>query len=340
MAQTKKATIKDISERTGLAMGTVSKYLNGKTVKERNKLLLDDAIKSLNYTVDEYARGFITGITKTVGVLLPELDNLFYAKIVAKLELELNKNGYAAIIRESRYNLQKELESINWFANRRVDALIVVPNGRTAEDYRALQNIRIPIIFMDMWIKELDYDFIVVNNRDISDAAVQYLVDKGHKDIAILCLNTKYYTAHRRLKGYKDVLERNSLPIKNELVYIIGEGIETAYNVAQEIIDKKHCTAIYASNYTSTFGALFALNERGVKIPQEMSFLGFDDIWATKLFRPKPAIINQPIDEIGAAAAQRALELIGSKGAYEYKKTYLKCEFRTGDTIADISTRF
>ena len=177
----RKATIKDVARVSGLSLGTISKYMNGGVVKASNREKIDAAVRELNYSVDEYARGLITNKTKTIGVLFPEFSNLFYAQIASELERELSKFGYAVAACESFYDRAKEERSVRWLMSRRMDALAIIPCGHTASEYEYLTKIGVPIIFIDQYIPGLECESFVVNNREICKECVGYLMDNGHR---------------------------------------------------------------------------------------------------------------------------------------------------------------
>ena len=333
-----KATIKDVAELSGLAIGTVSKYLNGGRLKKDNRARVEEAIEKLGYQVDEYARGLITHKTKTVGILLPELDNAFYGKIVSKIEENLSRCGKVAVVRDSRRDHESELKSIRWFASRRVDGIIMVPCCNRAEDYALLHNIGIPILFLDMYVEGLDVEFVIVDNCTIAKKGVSYLLDRGHREIAVVCAPEGVYTADRRLEGYRQAFAEKGISFREENIYRVEEDVDKAYRLIRDIFRKKGCTALFASNLPSLYGALFAVNELKLNIPRDISLLGFDDMMFTKIVRPKPTIIDQPIDKIAEVAGRRIVQLIGQSGKYEYGMNCLECSLNLGESVSDLRT--
>ena len=272
----KRVTIKDVCKMTGLSLGTVSKYLNGGTLKEENRKKIDYAVEQLGYHVDEYARGFITNRTKTVGVLLPEFDNIFYMRIASHLEIELAKLGYAVTVRESHRNAAWEKAGVSWFASRRIDALVMVPCGKTAQDYDYLKEYDFPIVFLDHFIPDLNCEFVLVNNRAVCRKALGYLLDNGHRDIAIVGAPKGIYTSDERFRGCKEAFEERGLKIDESLYYRVDENVDSAYRLIKRILQEKRCTALFSSSFPNTYGAIFAVNELRVSIPSEISLLGFD----------------------------------------------------------------
>lgn len=331
----KQATIHDICKMTGLSLGTVSKYLNGGKVKEFNRKKLDDAVKKLHYQVDEYARGLVTNKTKTVGVLVSKLDNLFYSRIISDIEKRLYKKGYATIIKESSYDHEKEIKSISWFISRRVDALIIFPIAYKKEDYEILENVDVPVIFLDNYVEGLDRDFVLTDNEHICYEVTDYVLGKGHKNIAIIISENNAYTARMRLSGFRKACEKHGLSSDSAKAYAINEDIDSAYNVAKEIVKTGRFSAVFAANYPSTLGVVYLLNEQNISVPETISVIGFDDIMITNLYKPKLTIVNQPMKEIAKKTVDRLFELIASP---ELKKEVyiLENELIIGQTIATL----
>ena len=330
----KKATIKDISRVTGLSLGTISKYLNGGSLRESNRKIIKQAIHDLDYSVDEYARGFVSGQTKSIGVLLPEFDNLFYARIASKLEEISRKYGYAVTVRESRRDPQKEKESIGWFITMRVDALVVVPVSSGKAYYEdILKDIPIPVVFLDQYIEGLNCEFVVVDNRQVSRRSVGYLLDCGHREIAIVSAPEGVYTSDERVCGYREAFEERGLVADPSLCYRIEENTDIAYRTIKGILQEKRCTAMFACTFPNTYGMIFAVNELRISVPRQLSLLGFDDMMFTSLFRPKLSIVDQPVNQIAQVCIERIMELIKQHDC-DYRVNTLPCNFVVNKTIA------
>lgn len=329
----RKATIKDVARVTGLSLGTISKYMNGGVVKSANQAKIESAVHQLGYSVDEYARGLITNKTKTVGLLIPEFSNLFYAQIASGLEHELTKSGYAVAACESFYDRAKEEQSIKWLASRRMDALIIIPCGRVASDYDYLKSISVPIIFVDQYIPDLNYEFCVVNNRQICCEAIGYLIDSGHTNIAMAAAEKGLYTSDERVKGYFDAYAQRGLTPNKQLLIRIGENVDEAYSAIKRFLMQDSCTALFAANFPNTVGSIFAINELKVAIPDKLSFIGFDDMMFTRIFHPKLTIIDQPIEQIARCVTTRMFQLM-AETKYHYQFNELKCSFKINSSTA------
>lgn len=332
----KKATIKDVARESGLSLGTVSKYLNGsRGVKQANQIKIKQAIANLRYSPDEYARGLITNKTKTIGLVIPEFNNLFYAQLASELELAIGSEGYTVVVCESFYDTEREKKNLLWFASHRMSALVVVPCGKNAENYDYLKSIDIPIIFLDQYIAGLNYEFVLVNNREVCETCIEYLLDNGHRDILMVVAPKGLYTSDERVNGYYDAYENRGLNVNEDLIMRVEENIDKAYYCIKKKLQETRCTALFAANFPNTFGSIFTINELKISIPDDLSFVGFDDMMLTKLFRPKLTMIDQPIAEIAMFAKRRIFELMLQKN-FEYRITKLNCSFLVYDSVKDI----
>lgn len=325
----RKATIKDICAKTGLALGTVSKYLNGGTLKADNAEKIQKAIDELDYKVDIFARALKTKKTNTVGVLLPELGNAFYGSITSSIGKELQKHGYEMIVKESNYSIDRENESLQWFVERRCDGIICFITTNNKLNLDIIRNY--PIICIDREIANLNIESVNVNNREIVKESIKYLISQGHKKVAgLFPINS--YTSGERQKGFRDAFKEMNIILNDEDIIYFDEAKNNESDVINEVLENEKYTAIFTSNYTSTISAMFMINERKIKIPEEISIIGFDNIMFTKLFTPKLTIISQPLDEIAYTAVNRLLNIINNK-TQKKKNTFLKCELIYGDSV-------
>jgi len=316
------ATIKDIARYTGLSIATISKYLNGGHVLEKNKVLIEEAIEKLNFEVNEIARGLRTNKTMTVGVLIPKLDNIFISKIISSMENYLIENGYSTIICDYQENSKLEKEKIDFLIKKRVDGLVVMPTYITGQEIKKILKRDIPIVAIDRPLKDIQSDAILVDNLEASYRAVETLIKNGHEKIGIICGPQDIYTAQERLKGYIKAHEDYNIKIKSDYIKIGDYIISTGYSKTIELLEMKNPpSALLVTNYDMTVGAIIALNEKDVKIPDELSIIGFDYLEMAKLVKPLLTIVVQPMDQIGETAAKVLLKrLKGQKD--DFPKTY------------------
>lgn len=297
-------TIRDIVKMTGLSIGTVSNYLNGKAVKAANKVKIEEAISKLGYVVNEYARGLATGTTKTIGVIIPSFSNTFYGDLASEINQKLELNDYSVILNEHNFDVEKEKKIINNMIVRRVNGIIVVPASRDSTNYKSLNNNK--VVFVDKYVDGLDgFDFVLLNNRKAAGLACNEFLKHGHKKVAIIYNNWNSFTGRERYKGFVEFAEKHNIEVD---AFTYDERVEYAYQQVQEILSKKKYTGIFASNYISTLGTIFYMNEKDIKVPDDVSLIGFDDIMLTGLFKPKLTIVNQPLNLIAEAVVNSLLD--------------------------------
>ena len=305
------ATIKDIARETGLSLATISKYLNGGNLREKNRAAIEAAIKKLDYHVNEYARGLKSKKSRTVGVVLPEISNLFNMKIVAVFERVLQENGYSVIVTAS---------SVDFLLKKQVDGIINVPIGSSSRHLRPAVEKKVPILLLDRPLEDLNgvASCVLIDNRGAARLGVRRLLQAGHRRIGVLVGSDEVHTAQMRLRGYRDALEEYGVEYDESLVRRCDLTLEGGYRQARRLLKANTgMTAMFLTNYDLTLGALIALNERGVQIPGEMSVVGFDNIMdLSRVFRPSLTIVSQPLEQIGLQAARLMLDqLSGGKDA-------------------------
>ena len=310
------ATIKDIARETGLSLATISKYLNGGELREKNRIAVEAAIQKLDYHVNEYARGLKSNRSRTVGVVIPELSNLFITQIVSIVEGVLQERGYSVVICDCRSDEERECRAVQFLLEKRVDAILNMPvcsDGRHL--LPALEKGR-PIVLLDRPIDALEgqVSCVRIDNESAAALAVNRLLALGHRSIGILAGPREIYTSRMRLKGCRDTLEAHGVEPREELAAFADYTVEGGYRQAARLLrEVPDMTALFVSNYEMTLGALIALNERGVRIPQELSLIGFDNLDLARIARPPLTIVSQPLEEIGLGAADLLLGLLSGE---------------------------
>ncbi len=303
-----KATIKQVAELAGVSTATISKYLNGVTVKHANKIAIDDAIKKLNYRINPSARGLRTNTTMTVGVLLPELDNLFMTSVVSNIENVLMKHGYSTIICDYKTNKRLERDKLHFLLGKNVDAIVWIP---TYANKNMLKEINTPVVFIDRIVTGSHCTSVTIDNVAASYEAVTHMIKKGHTDIAILCGPSNVSTSNERLQGYFNALQDNGLTTDERFVQRGEYTEQSGFFMTNKVLDMEHRpTAIFATNNELTIGALCALAEREIDIPNDISFVGFDSEMISKVTRPNLSVVLQPLKDIGETAAVLVLKKI------------------------------
>lgn len=331
------ATIKDVAKYAGLSIATVSKYLNGGNVREENRKRLEEAIRVLDFKVNDMARALKTNRTMTVGVLIPSLENIFFTSIVSNVENILIQNRYSTIVCDYREDPNLEKEKLNFLVDKMVDGIIMVPHGGNIKAIQEVIDKGIPVVFIDRLLKDVQCDVVLADNLNASYDAVEQLIIRGHKRIGIICGPDSVYTTRERLKGYIRVHEDYAIDIDDNLILYGNYDIESGYRLLLHFIEMENPpSAVFVTNYEMTLGAIMAINEKEIKIPEELSIIGFDNIQLAKIVKPSLSIVVQPMKQIGETAAQLLLKRLNGYNEGKPFVHRLKTEILIKDSIKNI----
>ena len=326
------ATIKDIAQKTGLGLATISSYLNGGNVREKNRIKIEAAIEELHYEINEVARGLKTNRTKTIGVVIPELNNVFCSEIITEMEDVLRSHGYATMICDCRTDKQLEEEAVTFLMQKRVDGIINMPVDTTGAHLEAFRAAGKPVVLIDRKIKNLHCDSVFVDNRTASREAIELFIKNGHDKIGIIAGPEEIFTAQERFLGYTDALSAAGIRIKDNLIYHGNYTIQSGVEGVEKLVkDNPDMTAVFASNYEMTMGAVIGINELGISIPDDISVIGFDNLSFARACRPKLTIVTQPTETIGAEVARIMLERLENTEQHENMK--LKTKIVEGKSV-------
>lgn len=303
------ATMKDIAKRTGLGLATISSYLNGGNVREKNRIKIEEAIRELHFEVNEVARGLKTNRTKTIGIVIPELNNIFFAEIITEAEDILRSHGYATMICDCRSDTEREKEAVDFLYHRRVDGLIVMPTGTSDPGFQKFIRAGKPIVMIDRKMKDVCCDCILVDNEGAAEDAVNRLVRAGHRKIGMIAGPEDVYTARERQRGYEKALRENNAVYEEGLMargnYTIAGGAKAMRQLWENNPDM---TAVFISNYEMTVGAMMEINDLRIRVPDELSVIGFDNVDFAKASVPRLSIVTQPTAQIAQEAADTLIE--------------------------------
>ena len=303
-------TIKDIARETGLSIATVSKYMNGATLREKNRIAIERAIKKHHYTVNEYARGLKSNKSRTIGVVIPELSNLFVTQIITKMEEILRAHGYSVIICDCHTDGNLECEAVRFLLGKMVDGIVNMPVCSDGRHLQPAVEKKIPIVLIDRPIESLTEiaDSILIDNTAAAEKAISYLLQHGHRQIGIIVGPEDVFTSAQRLKGYFNAFEAYGLSADKENILHGDYTVQGGYESMRRLLIRKNCTAVFITNYEMTLGGIIAVNEMGLKIPDEISVIGFDNLDLSRITHPRLTIVTQPLEQIGAQAAKLLLE--------------------------------
>jgi len=318
-------TIKDVAKLAEVHPSTVSRVINNDpriSEKTKDKVLL--IIKKLGYTPNAIARGLKTKRTFTLGMLIPDITNPFFAEIARGVEDAANKNNFNVILCNTDDKLKKEKTYLEILREKRVDGLILGTAHIRDKSILELEKIKFPYMLVSRNIEGLDKNCIIVDDVEGGMMATEYLIKLGHRRIAHITGPIKTRSALNRLKGYQLAFKKHKIEYNDELV---GEGdfrIKGGYQAMKKFLKlPEPPTAIFAANDLLALGAMQAIQKKKYHIPEDFCIIGFNDISLASFVYPPLTTIRQPMQEMGALAVKMLLKII-EDGEFNQKKVTLK----------------
>lgn len=306
-------TIKDVARVSGVSYTTVSRVLTGfEFVKERTRQRVMEAAETLGYVANPHARSLVGGSSRIIGLLVPNLDNGYVGTIMQGIDIALAQANYDLVLYTSHRHPDKESYYVRAITNGLTDGLLLVAPLVPASYIEALREQDFPYVLIDQADATESSNVVEATNWQGAYDASQYLIQLGHTRIAFIKGSPVVRSAIDRLEGYKAALADNSIAALEELVIEGDYQQQTAYESVQSLLQSQQPapTAIFASNDLSAFGAIDAVREYGLRIPDEISIIGFDDVPQASFIFPKLTTVRQPLEEMGQVAVKILLERI------------------------------
>ena len=309
------ATIKDVARRTNLGLATVSRYINGGNVREKNKIAIETAIKELNFEVNEFARGLRSKKSHTIGVVIPEMSDIFMTTILSYTSDILRTKGYSMIFADCRSDDENEREAIRFLISKKVDGLMTMPTDQTGLQLMPLIEKNLPIVLIDREICGLSDNVhaVLVDNAKASEEATKLLIDAGHRNIGLILGPEQIYTSRQRFLGYKQAFTNSQIPLDISYVQYSDFTVSSGYERTTYLLSDIKPSALFATNYYLTLGAMMAINDLRLSVPDDIAVIGFDNMQASKVLKPQLTLVEQPLEEIAENAAEIMLAALSGK---------------------------
>ena len=324
--------IAEVAKLAGVSTATVSKYLNGVKVKAKNAAAIDRAVKELNFHPNDFARGLRTNRSMSVGVILPELDNLFFTSIISSVDEILDAHGYSTFVCICRSDPDREKKKLDFLKRKKIDGLIAVPCSDTSDFVKGL--VGIPVVLIDRLSGAGSCSCVLSDNFTAAYNATEKLISNGHKRIGVLLGPDSNYTPIERRAGFMAAMSTHSLTVDENFVKSGAYRVESGYSMTKELIGlREPPTAIFATNNELTIGAVTALSESGVTPGKDISFIGFDSDTLAKAMNPALTVMIQDVEAIGRAAANNLLDQIRGEKAGRSQIIRIQTELLDGKSI-------
>lgn len=308
------ASIQKVADRAGVSIATVSRtFADPPSVSHALRVRVLEAAQLLNYRPSRAARTLRVGTSRTVGVVIPDLQNPFFTGVVRGIDIVLQAAGYTLLLSNADEDAARERNILETLQAEGVAGIIFVPINDSRGKYNHSLSPPIHTVAVDRLASNLDADLVTVDNVEGTRTGVAHLLAIGHRDVALLNGPSRHSTAIDREQGYRQALAAAGLPLRPELIYRGDFREGGGYDGMKTLLAlRRRPRAVFVANNLMTLGALRALHEARIRIPDEVALVGFDDVpWATSLNPPLTAV-SQPSQEIGSAAADLLLDRIAN----------------------------
>jgi len=307
-------TIYDVAKEAKVSISTVSRVINNSPlVKEETRQRVKKVMQKLNYRPNVMARGLMLKKSHTIALILPNSHAPFFSEIIGGVEQVASNYGYNIIIGSDYREKKKQLSFVTFFAEGRIDGLIIMLPRFVGKDIQTLLNQPLPLVSLGSQVPGLDTSCVLIDNFGGAYEAVQFLINKGHKRIAFISgiFHTKDNT--ERLQGYKAALKDHGINLRPHYI-ARGDFLEESgrKTMAELLKVNPRPTAVFAANDNMAIGAMDIIKKSGLKIPDDIAIVGFDDIPLAAYTQPPLTTVRQPMLEMGKVAAEKLFKNINN----------------------------
>jgi LacI family transcriptional regulator len=302
--------MRDVAERAGVSVTTVSHVINEtRPVSDELRQRVLAAIDELGYQPNVLARSLRRGETHTIGMIVPDSANPFFAELARGIEDTSFEHGYNLILCNSDGDLDKELIYADVLTEKQVDGILFVAAGVSTDHIRALQERRIPVVIVDREIPDVSVDQVLTDNARGGWLATRHLLELGHRCIGCITGPSDVTPSAERVTGYRQALSEGGIPVDEVLIVKGDFQYGSGYRAARQILARDDPpTAIFTCNDLMAVGAISAAVEMGRQVPVNLSVVGFDDVRLASFANPPLTTIVQPKYEMGVLATTMLLE--------------------------------
>jgi LacI family transcriptional regulator len=309
------ATIREVAESAGVSYATVSHVINNtRLVLPETRARVLAAMDALNYRPNALARSLRQGKTNTLGLVLPDSANPFFAEISRSIEDEAFKKGYSVFLCNTELDTQRELFYVDVLSKKQVDGIIFVAAGDQVDSLEFLVSRNMPVVMIDRNLPNVEVDAVLTDNQLGGYLATRHLLELGHKRIACIAGPSSITPSAERLIGFRKALEEAGLPYDKRLILRGDFHPQSGMEITHSILKRKpRPTAIFALNDLMALGALRAAAEAGFSVPADLAVVGYDDLELAQYANPPLTTISQPKKEVGVQAVRLLVDRMSRK---------------------------
>jgi LacI family transcriptional regulator len=313
----KRVSIKNIAEAAGVSTALVSYVLNGKEKEARVGKEIAEKVREiareLGYQPNQLAKSLKSGRSYTIGLIVADISNPFFANIARTIEDEAKKSNYTVIFGSSDENPEKSRDLIDVLINRQVDGFIIAPTDNSEEQIRNLQKLGIPLVLIDRYFPEIPTSYVVTDNFDASEKLVSHLIETGHQRIGMVTYKSNLVHIRERRRGFEHSMRRHNLKVDDSSVAEVSFGNlekDIPARIDELLHKEEPVDSIFFATNTLALNGLKYLNRLNYKIPDDLGIVCFDEGDAFDFFYSPLTHANQPLEQVAAKAVSVLLEQI------------------------------
>ena len=324
-------TIADVAQKAGVSITTVSRVINNNyPVSQKTRKKVEEAIKELDFIPNYMAQGLMKKPSHTIGVLIVSVTNPYFSEIVEGIDQYTKRHGYILFLCQSEDRVEVEQRYIKELIQRQVDGIIVVDGSKENSQNGFFEKIssKVPFVIINGYHEEVRCNFVISDQEKGVEEALRYLIELGHKDIAFI-RGKEYHSYDIKEKVYKKILKESNLPYNSEFIWTVPIASSmntilcTELLVEKYLLNRKKPTAIFACNDLMAKGVLNAAHKLNIKVPEQLSIIGHDNIYISEISEPPLTTIDLEMKQIGKVAGELLLDLINKDKEGIYKKVLI-----------------
>ncbi|MBD1574097.1 LacI family transcriptional regulator [Vibrio sp. S17_S38] len=312
------ATINDVSKLAGVSKATVSRVINSKgQVKESTRNAIFQAMKDLNYKPNSLAQALATNSSNSIGLVVSFFDGYYFGILLKEATRISYEAGKQLIVTDGHNEIEREIEAVHALDARKCDVIIIYSRTMSTQDYLELQqSISVPLVVINRSLPDGLGHAVAFDQYHAAELAINYLVEQHHKDIAIITLSLDTQTGRTRLQAATETLSKHQILFDQRLLMETSGKLHDGYNACKALIKNRASqpfSAIFCFNDELAIGAIKALKEANIEVPEEVSVIGIDNEEIGTFFTPELTTIDIPIHQVTTLAMEKALTLSSGK---------------------------
>lgn len=316
----KRISLKDIASRAGVSTSLVSFVLNGKQkqhrIKEEVARRILQIAKELNYTPNAAAKSLRDGRSRTIGVVVSDISNPFFAHIARHIEATAEKHGYTVQFSSSDENARRTAVLVDNMLNKGVDCIILVPCEGSENTVKELLEKNVPLVLLDRYMPGINTNYVCLNNRQAAYDATSHLIEEGFRNIGMIAYDVHLQHMYDRIEGYRTALKERGLEARISVEYANHTAMQKSCETAvRKMLDRRADALVFATNAIAV-ECLYTLRKRGIIVPDQLGIVGFDGGNAFEFFYSPLSYVQQPLEIMAQKAVEILIEQLDSAGGY------------------------